>query len=462
MPATPPQAEALVAELGPGRRGPGPPHASRARPGSRWPSGSWSSTRRSGVVIYSNYQSPELNARAAAIGVPFLAKGNLRALRAAVVARHERAVAELDALLGGRRGRRPRALLAARDPAGGEGGRRGRGRAGRPPGRGPGPAPDRGDARRRRSTRPRPASRREPGRWASTTPTARPPAPAARARDTAQPALDDTGGGVIVMARYDPPGPATSRLAGRASSATPSTPLGLSPTLDSLEQDRGSLGCSDRSAGSWVPRTARSDAADDERGHASGSPLDQTVAPGWRLEALVPPSPASPAAVAGRRSSSCSAGLAVAWVIVRGIRRAEAERAESRRRRRSEAHGWPSSPRSPRPASTWPRCCRRASRSSSPPWTSTASRSSAPMRRPTFVWRDAPGGRRAGAPAGGPGPRRLLRRRTARPRRAVAGSAAGASASRAGRAGPAHADRVPPRRCPPRSPTPTPTRSSAP
>ena len=36
------------------------------------------------VVMYSNYQSPELSARAAAIGVTFLAKGNLRALRAAV------------------------------------------------------------------------------------------------------------------------------------------------------------------------------------------------------------------------------------------------------------------------------------------------------------------------------------------------------------------------------------------
>ena len=36
------------------------------------------------MVIYSNYRSPELSARAAAIGVPFLAKGNLRALRAAV------------------------------------------------------------------------------------------------------------------------------------------------------------------------------------------------------------------------------------------------------------------------------------------------------------------------------------------------------------------------------------------
>jgi len=36
------------------------------------------------VVIYSNYRSADLTARAQAIGVPFLAKGNLRALRAAV------------------------------------------------------------------------------------------------------------------------------------------------------------------------------------------------------------------------------------------------------------------------------------------------------------------------------------------------------------------------------------------
>lgn len=37
------------------------------------------------VVIYSNYQKVELRARAAKIGVPFLAKGNLRSLRAAVL-----------------------------------------------------------------------------------------------------------------------------------------------------------------------------------------------------------------------------------------------------------------------------------------------------------------------------------------------------------------------------------------
>ena len=38
------------------------------------------------VLIYSNYQSAELRARAAALSVPFLAKGNLRVLRAALVA----------------------------------------------------------------------------------------------------------------------------------------------------------------------------------------------------------------------------------------------------------------------------------------------------------------------------------------------------------------------------------------
>ena len=37
------------------------------------------------VVIYSNYQRVELRAHAAKLGVPFLAKGNLRALRAAVL-----------------------------------------------------------------------------------------------------------------------------------------------------------------------------------------------------------------------------------------------------------------------------------------------------------------------------------------------------------------------------------------
>jgi len=37
------------------------------------------------VVIYSNYQRVELRTRAARMGVPFLAKGNLRALRAAVL-----------------------------------------------------------------------------------------------------------------------------------------------------------------------------------------------------------------------------------------------------------------------------------------------------------------------------------------------------------------------------------------
>lgn len=78
------RAEALVADLGPDavvldhRMPPGETGLSLAErlvvqhPGVR-------------VVIYSNYRSSELSTRAAAIKVPFLAKGNLQALRAAVV-----------------------------------------------------------------------------------------------------------------------------------------------------------------------------------------------------------------------------------------------------------------------------------------------------------------------------------------------------------------------------------------
>ncbi len=36
------------------------------------------------VLIYSNYQSAQLRGRAASLGVPFLAKGNLRVLRSAL------------------------------------------------------------------------------------------------------------------------------------------------------------------------------------------------------------------------------------------------------------------------------------------------------------------------------------------------------------------------------------------
>ena len=38
------------------------------------------------VLLYTNYQGVDLRLRAAAIGVPLLVKGNLRALRAAVIA----------------------------------------------------------------------------------------------------------------------------------------------------------------------------------------------------------------------------------------------------------------------------------------------------------------------------------------------------------------------------------------
>ena len=156
----------------------------------------------------------------------------------------------------------------------------------------------------------------------------------AQARDTAQPALDNTGGGLIVVARYDPPGP-TDVAARRATVVGYAvTPLRLSPALDALEQDRGSLrvlGPLGRVMGAQDEAAALPDDVVSFR-----LPLDESVAPGWRVEALVPTSPASPAAwlIA---AVIMLGGVAVAWFIVRGIRRADADRAESRRRRRSEA-----------------------------------------------------------------------------------------------------------------------------
>ena len=280
----------------------------------------------------------------------------------------------------------------------------------------------------------------------------------ARARDTAQPALDNTGGGVIVVARYDPPGP-TDVAARRATVVGYAvTPLRLSPTLDSLEQDRASLrvlgplgrvmGAQDEAA------TPPDDVV------AFRLPLDENVAPGWRVEALVPTSPASPAAwlIA---AVLMLGGMAVAWVIVRGIRRAEADRAESRRRRRSEA---------------WAAELASVSQSSLDlaevlPASFAVLEEALDLDGASLVGADAQidlrvarraRGRRARRSVGGPGARRELRRRTARPRRAVLGSAAGAAEPRAGRARPAHAVRCRRDARPPRSPTPTPTPTSAP
>ena len=77
------EAEALIAAVRAGHRRARPPDAAgRDGPGPGRAAGREHPAVR--VVMYSNYRSAELTARAEAIGVPFLAKGNLAALRAAV------------------------------------------------------------------------------------------------------------------------------------------------------------------------------------------------------------------------------------------------------------------------------------------------------------------------------------------------------------------------------------------
>ena len=131
-------------------------------------------------------------------------------------------------------------------------------------------------------------------------------------------------------------------------------------------------------------------------------PLDETVAPGWRVEALVPTSPASPAAwlIA---AVIMFGGVAVAWVIVRGIRRAEADRAESRRRRRSEA--WAAelasvSQSSLDLAEVLPASFAVLEEALDLDGASLVSADA----RSTFVWRDAPGDDEPGGPLVAPVP----------------------------------------------------------
>jgi len=156
----------------------------------------------------------------------------------------------------------------------------------------------------------------------------------ARARDTALPALDNSQGGVIVVARYDPPAPTDvaerrARIVGYSV-----TPLRLSRSLDSLGGDTVSLRV--------LGPLGRVMGAEDDTGATEGDeatfrlPLDETVAPGWRLEALASPSPVR--TLAGLLAILVLVGgLTASWVLARRTWLAEAERADAERRRASEA-----------------------------------------------------------------------------------------------------------------------------
>ncbi len=148
------------------------------------------------------------------------------------------------------------------------------------------------------------------------------------ARDTGAPVLDDARGGLVVMAWYDPPDPTTvaSRRASLVGYSV--TPLDLDPTLDSLREDVGTvavLGPSHRVAaatgfpGEGSDGVARYDV-----------PLDESVAPGWRLQAAV-------------RQDSLPAGawLAALLAALSGLLGAGfvAHRATHTRRRRGDLRG---------------------------------------------------------------------------------------------------------------------------
>ena len=429
----------------------------RARPGSPWPSGSWSSTRGPGRHVQ---QLPESRAQRPR-GRHRRARSSPRATSGPCAPRwpsRDRATrARAGSLLAGGGGRgarrwssRSAILVEARDA------RRPRGRARRSPGRGAsGPArwwrPSTSSATRPPSA-PAPGTR-EVGLDDPDGPSAVGGRPGPRHRRS--PRSTTSRAASIVIARYDPPGPTD----GRRPPGEPRRLLGDAaaarrPTLDSLEPDAGSLavlGPGRPVAASRGPPDARP-----TTWSRSSSPLDETVAPGWRLEALGAAQPDCHRCLAGRRSLILLGGLVAAVGDRRGGRDAtEAERADAPRRQRSEA--------------TLAELASVAQSSLDLAEVLPASFAvlesaldldgavarSAPARRPTFVWRDAPADDEPAQPARGARARRLLRRRPAGPRRAVPGSAAGAAAPRARRAGPAHARRRPPRRCRPRSPTPT-------
>ncbi len=146
---------------------------------------------------------------------------------------------------------------------------------------------------------------------------------AALARDTGSPVLDDVGGGLVVMARYDPPGPTTVASRRTSVAGYSVTPLALDSTLDSLGGDAGSVAV-------WGP-SHRVAAATGFPGEGTDGvtrydvPLDESGAPGWRLQASV-----------RHDSLPASAWLAALLALLAGLLGAAitARRAMSERRRR--------------------------------------------------------------------------------------------------------------------------------
>lgn len=156
------------------------------------------------------------------------------------------------------------------------------------------------------------------------------PAAAALARDTGAPTLDDALGGVVVTAVYDPAGPTTVAQRRETLAGFAVTPLGIGSAMDGVRGGAGALTLS------GPTHTVQTSGTRPEDGVAFEVDLDESGAPGWTMEAVVParPIPVQAWLVA---LGILLGGLAVAWTMIRQARRNEVRHAEAVERQRAEA-----------------------------------------------------------------------------------------------------------------------------
>lgn len=167
---------------------------------------------------------------------------------------------------------------------------------------------------------------------------------AALARDTGESVLDDVQGGLVVIARYDPPGPTTVATRRASLVGYSVTPLDLDSTLDSMRRDAGSVAVfgpsypvavndgsqGGGSDGHFVVTFVRDD------GSPYDVPLDESIAPGWRLQVSVGQSPL-PASAWLAALLALIAGLLGAGVTARRATLERRLRDDSRRREQTDA-----------------------------------------------------------------------------------------------------------------------------
>ena len=313
--------------------------------------------------------------------------------------------------------------------------------------------PSRTSATPRRSLPTRP-----PRTWASATRTGRRRRSAPSPATPATPVLDDVRGGLVVTARYDPPDPTTvaSRRASLIGYSV--TPLRLDSALDSLRRSAGAVavfGPSHRVAAGQGFENGASDGVGRYE-----VPLDGGALPsGWRMQVSVRQQPAAHQCLAGgapgavRRPAGCWRRRPAARPSSGG---SETTRAGGEQTDATLAELASIAQSSLDLAEVLPASCALLESALELDGLALLDSGS----RPTFVWRNAPDEREpAQRPArSGPGRQPVSRYRSpaADDRWECCGCVRGASWTRWTCARSSR----PPRPCRPRSPTPTPTRTS--